>query len=178
MSDPLEVTPGERGVVRIFTTDLEPEGDAAITPKNVGRLLGDGVVLNHEKVEVFPSRMVEGMGLASYLQEGHGVAEEELGGKAAVLNALSGLVIVIPSSAFPAEGASLEPNAALRFIGAFREEKPSAPVRMASHPSAEGGVPPVGPSPSERRSRQVQKSWIIALGALILAAALVLFIAF
>ena len=60
MANPLEASASERGLVRVFTTDLEPEGDAAITPKNVHKLLGDGIDLDSKKGEVLPAAVVPG----------------------------------------------------------------------------------------------------------------------
>ena len=175
--DQWTVALGERGVVRIFTTDLEPKGDAAITPRNVERLLGTGVALDPKKVEIFPARMIESLGLPHYLREGYGIPEDDMAGKAAVLEALSGLVILIPSSAFQGREAVLDPNPGLRFVAAFSEEAPAPPVRMARSAAAEGAIPPAA-RPGDVRKAQVQvRSWLIALGALILAAAVVLVLA-
>jgi hypothetical protein len=175
MSDPLHVSSAERGIVRVFTTDLDPEGDAAITRKNVARLLGRDIVLDPEKVEVFPASVIEALGLAQYLRDGYAIPDEALAGKAAVLDALSGLVILVPSSAFEGRAVTLDPNAALRFVGAFEEMRTAPPVRMRRSASTEGVISPDGPSPSDRAARRTLSSWIIALGALIIAAALVLF---
>ena len=175
-TDPYTVTQGERGIVRVFTTDLEPEGDAAITPANLQRLLGHDVRLDAEKVEVFPSSVIEGLGLSSYLHEGYGVPHEALAGKSAALDALSGLVILVPSSAFEDRTQVLEPNPALRFIGSFREERAEPPHRMARAGATEDQIEPreirADPVPRQRMG-----SWAIALGALLIAAALVLFVA-
>lgn len=161
----------------MFTTDLEPEGDAAIKAANVHKVLGEGVTLDAKKVEVFPSRVIEGLGLSTYLREGYGIPEDALAGKAAALDALSGLTILIPSSAFGGREQRLDPNPALRFIGAFREPASAPPERMAESASAEGHL-----SPRDEGKRppmpQRRGSWTIALGALIIAAALVLFAVF
>ena len=39
--DPYQVTATEQGVVRLFTTDLEPEGDMAITAQNVNQIINN-----------------------------------------------------------------------------------------------------------------------------------------
>ena len=175
MNDPLEVRSGERGVVRVFTTDLEPEGDAAITPANVAKLLGKDIALHAKKVEVFPARMIDALGLPAYLREGYGIPDEVMAGKAAVLEALSGLVILIPSSAFRGQNLRLKPNNALRFIAAFQEEPSAPPVRMSHHASAEGVVAPSGPSREYREAERHFIWWLVALAALALSGALVLF---
>lgn len=175
MKDPLNVVAGERGVVRIFTTDLDPEGDAAITPANVQKLLGRDIELDPKKVEVFPARVIETMGLPMYLHEGYGIPTEDMAGKAAVLDALNGLVILVPSSAFQGRDVRLSPNPALRFIAAFREEPKAPPVRMSPGAASEGVVAPERPSRAYREAERHFKWWIVALAALALSAALVLF---
>lgn len=175
MTDPLAVRSGERGVVRVFTTDLDAAGDAAITPANVARLLGRDIVLDTRKVEVFPARMIDALGLPEYLRDGYGIAAEDMAGKAAVLEALSGLVILIPSSAFRGQDLRLKPNNALRFIAAFQEDPSAPPVRMSHHASAEGVVAPSGPSREYRDAERHFIWWLVALAALALSGALVLY---
>lgn len=178
MSDPHHISADERGVVRVFTTDLEPEGDAAITAKNVHKVLGEGITLDASKVEVFPSKVIEGLGLSAYLREGYGIPEADLAGKAAALDALSGLIILVPSFAFGGREQVLDPNPGLRFIGAFSEPRSAPPVQMAPSASADGPLSPKEASAPRAGTGQRKGSWIIALGALIIAAALVLFAVF
>lgn len=174
--DPFKVAEHERGVVRVFTTDLEPHGNAAITPKNVQKLLGNEIELDAGRVEVFPSKMIQPIGLTSYLSDGHGIPESDLEGTAAALDALAGLVIVIPSSAFGGKAAVLEPTFGVRFVGAFHEPSPEPPRQMAEKEeevvlSPKGGLPE---DPFNRHGR----GWVLALTALIAAAGLVLFAVF
>jgi hypothetical protein len=175
--DPYTITASERGAVRVFTTELEPEGDAAITPQNVHKLLGDGVNLVSSKVEVFPSKVLAGLGLTHYLSEGYGVPKEDLAGKAAALDALKGLVILIPSSAFGGNEQVLEPSPALRFIGTFHEPANAPPKTMAETEGAKGLTTPQSRAQAPTQG-SVRYSWLIAIGALIIAAALVLLVAF
>ena len=174
MSDPFDISPSERGVVRVFTTDLDSEGNAAITPENVHRLLGDGLELDPSKIEVFPSTVIEPIGLSAYLSEGYGIPAEDLNGRSAALDRLKGLVIVVASSAFKGKPATLEPRPGLRFVGAFHEPAMDPPVRMADSAASEGQLSPKGTSmPLDRRSGS---TWPFVLGALVIAAALVLFL--
>lgn len=170
--DPLHVPAGERGVVRLFSTELEPEGAAAITSQSVHRLLGEGVTLDPSKVEVFPSRALEAMPLSLYLSEAYGIDEADLDGRRAALDALKGLIVIVPSSAFGGREQNLDPNPALRLVGVFREPAPEAPAIMARHSSAEGrlAAPDKAPPPS---ITPAGRSWVGAIGALILAAVLV-----
>ncbi|NNE87944.1 MAG: hypothetical protein HKN27_07695 [Silicimonas sp.] len=175
--DPYTIKASERGAVRVFTTELEPEGDAAITPQNVYKLLGDGVTLVSSKVEVFPSKVLAGLGLTNYLAEGYGIPPEDMAGKAAALDALKGLVILVPSSAFGGNEQVLEPSPALRFIGMFHEPKNAPPKQMAESEASKGLTSPQSRADT-RSQNQVRYSWLIAIGALIIAAALVLFAVF
>lgn len=177
MFDPFEVSPTETGVVRIFTTDLEPQGNAAITSRNVHKLLGDGIDLDPSRVEVFPSKMIEAIGLSTYLNEGHGIPESDLEGTAAALDALSGLLILITSSAFRGQAATLDPTPGIRFVGAFREPAMAPPKPMAETASAEGTLSPSGTGSEDPFVRH-GRGWVVALVALLAAAGLVLFAVF
>ena len=178
MTDPHTIKTSEFGAVRVFTTELAPEGDAAITAANVHLLLGKDIKLNPKKVEVFPARALAGMGLSAYLSEGYGIREADLAGKAAALDALTGLVVLIPTSAFGGIEQTIDPNPALRFIGTFREPHPEPPVDMASFEAAEGQMTPPATGPDLTSLRRRKGSWIVALGALVIAATLVLFAVF
>lgn len=177
MPDHFQVPSSERGVVRVFVTDLEPEGAAAITASNVHKLLGKDIALDPSKVEVFPAKVIQALGLAAYLYEGYGIAEEDLRGKRSALDALTDLIVLIPSSAFQNQAQTLDPNPALRFIGAFSEPAKAPPAPMARSEAAEGTLTPPR-HVDNAQLRQRKGSWIIALGALIIAAALVLFAVF
>ncbi len=175
--DPFQVAASEFGVVRVFTTDLEPEGDAAITAKNVHKVLGHDLDLIADKIEVFPAKVIAGLGLSAYLAEGYGIPEADLAGKAAALDALNGLIVLVPTSAFGGAAQHLDPKPGVRFIGAFREPRPAPPQAMAPSTSSEGLLSPKSGGdvmPLKHR----RGSWVIALGALIIAAALVLLTVF
>ncbi len=176
MTDPFEVKATEFGVVRIFSTDLEPQGNAAITAQNVQKLLGEGIDLDPSKVEVFPSQMIEPIGLSSYLSEGHGISEEDLAGTAAALDALAGLIILVRSSAFKGQAATLDPTPGIRFVGAFREPETEPPQSMTEVTSTKGVLSPKGSAPDTfvRHGR----GWVLALCALLAAAGLVLYAVF
>lgn len=176
-ADPFQVLASEQGVVRVFATELEPEGAAAITASNVHKLLGKDILLDPAKVEVFPAKVIQALGLTAYLLEGYGIAEEDLRGKRSALDALTDLIVLVPSSAFMNKAQTLEPNPALRFIGAFSEPAKAPPATMAKTSAGEGNLTPPN-TINTMQLRHRKGSWIIALGALIIAAALVLFAVF
>lgn len=175
MSDPFEVPSSERGVVRLFTTDLDAEGNAAITAENVHRLLGENLDLDPSRIEVFPSTVIEEMGLSAYLSEGYGIPEEHLGGTAAKLDRMKGLVILVASAAFKGRQATLAPTDGIRFVGAYREPGMAPPKAMAVPESTEGHLSPVGSDQS--LSTRPGSFWPIALLALLGAAVLLLLVA-
>ena len=176
--DAYQVRASELGVVRVFTTNLDPEGAAAISAGNVHKLLGKDIALDPDKVEVFPAKVIQALGLSAYLAEGYGIAAEDLSGKRSALDALTDLIILIPSSAFLGKTQVLDPNPALRFIGVFSEPARAPPAQMSKPASADGQITPPGGSIDPTARRQGRGSWIIALGALIIAATLVLFAVF
>ncbi|MBT8459560.1 MAG: hypothetical protein KJN60_07830 [Boseongicola sp.] len=171
--DPNQVAATEFGKVRLFSTELDPQDAANITAQNVQKLLGKDIDLDTSKVEVITSKAIEAIGLRQYLITGYGIAEADLKGKAAALDALTGLIILIPSSAFKGKEQTLDPNPALRFIGTFSEEAASAPGPMTPRKSAEGDLTP-GPGHA-RPLPNAGRSWIGAFGALLIAAAIVLY---
>lgn len=171
--DPNHVAATEFGKVRLFSTELDPEDASNITAQNVHRLLGTNINLDPDKVEVISSSAVESIGLRQYLMSGYGIAKADLAGKGAALDALKGLIVLIPTSAFKGLEQSLNASPALRFIGVFAEEAAAPATPMTSRKSAEGDLPP-----GKGHARPIPlagRSWIGALGALIIAAALVLY---
>jgi len=176
--DPHIIAASEHAALRVFATDLDPEGSAAITAHNVQQLLGPDVSIDPMKVEVFPAKVIASLGLAKYLAEGYGIADSDLKGKRAALDALTDLIVLIPSSAFGGSAQVLDPNPALKFIGIFHEPKAEPPAQMPGSTSAEGHFTPQDNRASAHNLNHRQGSWIIALGALIIAAALVLFAVF
>lgn len=175
MTDPFSVASSERGVVRIFTTDLSVEGNSAITPENVHKLLGDRLELDASRIEVFPSTVLETMGLSSYLEEGYGIPKSDLAGTSAALDALKGLVILVASAAFRGQSATLNPKSGIRFVGAFQELLSAPPRSMAPPESVEGKLEENSGASSLGTSRV--RNWPIILLALLAAATLVLFLA-
>lgn len=176
MPDPFTIQSSERGVVRVFTTDLDSEGSSAITPENVHRLLGDRLDLDSSRIEVFPSTVLEAMGLSNYLIEGYGIPEADLRGQAAALGAFRGLVILVASGAFKGQTVELDPKSGIRFVGLFSEPVPAPPETMTAPQAAEGPLSSSGtPMRLDKRSGSM---WPLALLMLLAAAALVLFFVF
>ena len=174
-TDPLAVSEHEFGTVRVFTTALDAEDASNITAQNVHKLLGD-IALKSEKVEVVPTRALEGLGLTGYLREGYGVAAEDLAGRAAQLDSVVGLVVLVPASAFDGRAQLIDPHPSMRFLGLFHEDKATPPRPMAVPEAAEGALETPKAKEKAQPTTGRQRSWFIALGALLIAAALVLLV--
>ena len=162
--DPLTVLAGERGVLRVFTGDLLEEGD--VTPETVQGLLGEGVVLNPAKVEVFPPAAIQPVGMAAYLAEGHGIPIEDLDQEA--LETLTGLVIVVPSSAFEGRQVALTLNEGIRLVVAYREPSAAPPRAMAEPGRVETPLAPSSASKPILRTRWNIMAVVLVLLALVL----------
>ena len=129
-NDPLAVRPDEFGLLRIFALDR----DEIVTRHGVANLIG--ALVDPDKVEVVDTKDVAVMGLAAYLVEGYGMAEDDIADETDALNAIDGHVVLIPTSAFNGEEATLDPSPPLRFIGLYGEAEPEPPApRVASRSS-------------------------------------------
>jgi len=152
----LDVPANEAGRIRVFAlsmTDKEakalaanispvPETDGARSYQE--EVLG-GEELDHDHVEVFPVKNLEGLGLSDYLVEGHGALKEDVARDKAKLSALVGWAMVVLSRAFRGHARRLSLDPRLTLIGVYRQEGVDwtpAPVESATaEPSASGAKP-------------------------------------
>jgi len=168
MSARIHVGAGERGRVWVFAVDLDREGLAAFTRRNGDwpprAALGAGA-LDPDHVEVIAVSDLEGVGLSRYLEEGYGIAPEELDGLRAWLDAERGAVMVLSARALGGAAQTLSPRAPLRLLASLAEER--APVSFAPLPSeaAAGTVAPATASPAPRGSQ----GWLWLLIAVLAA---------
>jgi hypothetical protein len=163
MSETFHVKSTEHGLVRLFAVDLPPE---KIESFDVAEALGVKA-LDPAQVELFAVSDLTGLGLSGYLNEGLGIAREEL--DSARLDALTGCVLIVRSAAFQGQSVKLSPKAPLRWVGTYPEE--SAPVKFEPLPSAAalGDVPP---PTSKKRSSDAAMSGRVAMIALLVIFAL------
>ncbi|GGL53820.1 hypothetical protein [Wenxinia marina] len=154
----MTIPANERGAVRVFAVDLPPEAAkefAGGAPGTVAQALGTSE-LGARHVEVFDVADLKGVGLASYLEQGLGVAPGELDGDRARLDAVTGTVAIVLSGAFDGERRSLAVSSPLRWLGTWHEADAETPEIALSSASAEGAAPigeagaPVGASPGSR----------------------------
>lgn len=152
MPDPLRVTGGEHGIVRVFAIAAEAEdaprwrvpdredADGAEADWALPAALGVDR-LEPRDVQVFPARELGGMGLSDFLAQGYDLGEDQLAQARAALDAADGIVAVIRSGAFDAP-ATLSPSAEVRPLGAFAE--PSVAPSLAQVGDYESARPGSG----------------------------------
>lgn len=175
MSERIEITSASRGQVWVFAVDIDATEIKTFTAKNgdwpMARALGVET-LETEHVEVFPVTDLEGVGLVGYLEQGLGVAEDQLDGLRARLDGIKGVVMVLTARAFGNDTVVLTPSAPLRLVASFSEDRP--PVQFEPLPSdaAKGTV--AGPASDDETVRG--RGWSGPL-FLVLAAILITLIA-
>lgn len=150
MSEKFDVSATEMGLVRLFKIDLPPEeidafGDDSDGPGALETALGVQY-LDRGFVDLFPVDNLEGVGLAVYMVEGLGVSEAEVDPVREQLNTIEGHVLVVLSRAFGGEAATLTPNAPLRWIGTFVEDRAAVQFEPLSSDAAE-----MTPTPEAKR---------------------------
>ena len=173
MSTRIEVRQGEQGRVWVFAVDLDAAELAAFTRRNGGWPVQEALgatALDPAHVEVFPVSDLEGVGLARYLEDGHGVPPEQLDGLRARLDAQKGAVMVVTSRAVRGAAQTLTPRAPLRLLASFSEEH--RPVRFDKLPSEAAAATAPAPS-SEPAPSPAAHSGRVAMIALVVLFVLV-----
>ena len=164
---PISVTATEAGVVRVFALSMD---DAAAQSLKTGDALAQtfgGAALDATHVEVFALADLGEMSLPDYLIEGAGVQQAALESDRAKLNALSGSVMVIYSSAFGGKALELTPDRALTLIGSYPQEGTDWTGAIdLSTPSA---LPKTPEGPAKKRPSDAAMSGRIAMLALLVA---------
>ena len=177
MTDRITIKPTEHGVVRVFAVDLTPEEIKPFNRRNGSWPLQQALgadTLDPDHLELFPVEDLDELGLARYLEEGHGIDADEISEMRQRLGGLSGHVLIVKSRAFGGTAQTLEPRAPLRLIASFNEDR--APVSFDPLPAegargTTGGKPP--PSPAAMSGRVAS----IALLVLFLLVAVVVWVA-
>ena len=173
MTARIAVRQGEQGRVWVFAVDLDGEDLSAFTRRNGGWPLQQALgaeALDPNHVEVFPVSDLEGVGLARYLEEGHGVPPDQLADMRARLDAQAGTVMVLTSRAVRGATQTLTPRTPLRLLASFSEEH--SPVRFEPLPSG-GAAPPTAIPEKTRGTSNSALSGRVAMVALLVLFALV-----
>ncbi|MEM8730165.1 MAG: hypothetical protein AAGF79_09620 [Pseudomonadota bacterium] len=147
MSAPhLTLPAGERGRVRVFSLSMSDDEAEVLEPADA---LGVAP-LDPARVEIFPVKNLEGLGLTGYLVEGCGIPESEVARDRTRLDALDGHVLLLFSRAYGDTGVTLSPAPALTLIGSYDEDRPEttgpAPESASARPR------PAKSSPRETRN--------------------------
>ena len=171
----LTVTPNKQGLIRVFAvnrpaTEMRQAIDAQSKDAIATELLG--TTLPDNGFELFPAADLAGVGLAGYLSEGHTIPADQLAGARSKLDALDGYVLLVFSSAFNREGASLKPSADLTLIGTYGEAQPDMTTRQIDSEAAQPytGMPQQAPAtpPKSHASGSLVVAALIVLAGLIL----------
>ncbi|RVT82270.1 hypothetical protein DXV76_17495 [Rhodobacteraceae bacterium CCMM004] len=166
----LTVDADEWGTVRLFSLDADaPEAAALAQPAGpdaptLKRLLGadriDATPVQAARVED-----LEGLGLAGFMTEGLGIAPEAVAANRARIDAVRGVVVVVPAKALSGTAQTLEPQPPLRFVGLYREADAApptpeiAPSRSAAPMAA--ATPTAEPAPAAGGGRP---GWLVIAG--------------
>ena len=171
MTNVIEIPAGERGVIRIFDLDMAPEQARFLRePGALAQVLGiDAINLDH--VEIFPISDLEELGLAGYLTQGCGIAEDEVAPERDRLAALEGHVLLLRSRAFDGAATRLTPARQIRHIASFGER----PINWSAppQPTPESSKLYIGPKLSPRAARHVSRRIGAALFAVVMSAIVV-----
>ena len=162
MSETFTIRANEHGLIRVFVVDL-PKRE--IDGFDVAHALGPGA-LDPAQVELFDLSDIGEIGLSGYMNEGLGIAPDEL--DAPRLDALSGPVLILRSAAFRGQAVTLTPKAPLRWIGTYAEQ--TTPVKFEPLPAGkpENG----GASEPKTRPSDAAMSGRVAMTALLVIFAL------
>ncbi|MEB8388225.1 hypothetical protein OO012_13380 [Rhodobacteraceae bacterium KMM 6894] len=152
MSAPIKISNTEAGIVRLFTVDLPPEDIAKFTTRNGRWPLAEALdadALDPNYIDVFDVSDLQGLGLTTYLADGHGIPEDQLAAMRPRLEGLHGTIMVVTSRAFSGQAQTITPRAPLDLIASFTEDR--APVSFDPLPDASAKDTPSPASDSTRK---------------------------
>lgn len=169
MSDTMQITATEHGVVRLFAIETAQPFDhsALATALGIDRL-------DTKQADIITIDDLDELGLEGYLALGMGIAADEIEAMRPQIAALKGDVALIRSAAFGGKPVTLTPKAPLRWIASFGEvplDTIATPIKTAS---AEGHI--TGKTPPPRPSNNRVLLWILAAFALIVVITISMFI--
>ncbi|WP_425038054.1 hypothetical protein [Primorskyibacter sp. S187A] len=163
---PMHIRESEAGRVRIFAIDL-PMTEAqrlTQTPGALAAMLGLSEI-DTGQLEIFDTSDLAGMGLETYLLEGHAIPQDELTPMRWQLDALEGPVMILRSAAILQRPVDMRPAAPLRWIATFGEAQATTPVVPLKAETARGSL---GGAPAPRR--QKSSLWSLLVAAMLVAA--------
>jgi hypothetical protein len=145
----LAIPANDRDGVRIFTARLSPDDLHRDKARLAAELLGDAD-LDPAYIEIFDLADLAAVGLAVYLGEGMGIPDTALAADRALLDSLTGPVLILRSKALHGREVALTLDPRLTLVAAYAEEHP--PVHFEPLPSAAAQgtlspTPPPDPTP-------------------------------
>ncbi|WP_113912401.1 hypothetical protein [Roseovarius dicentrarchi] len=173
MSDKIEITERETGIVRVFAVDIPADQIAAFTARNGRWPLREALgadALDPDHIEVFDASDLAGVGLPKYLIDGHAIPEDQIAPMRTRLDGQTGTVLVATSRAFANTAQTLSPRAPLRLIASFSEAH--TPITFGALPdaSAQPQQPePEAPAPRKKPSDAAMSGRVATVVLLILA---------
>ncbi len=173
MSDRIEIKSSETGIVRVFAVDISTDEIGAFTARNGRWPLREALgaeTLDPEHIQVFDAADLTGVGLPGYLIDGHAIPEDQIAPLRGRLEAQTGTVMVITSSAFSSTAQVLTPRAPLRLIASFSEAH--TPITFGALPdaSAQPQQPdPDTPAPRKKPSDAAMSGRVAMVVLLVLA---------
>lgn len=129
MATEITISQNEHGLVRLFKVDLPADEALSLTdePARLASLLGASA-LDMEQLEIFDVADLAGLGLESYLAEGHGIDDADLAPHRWHLDALEGPLLILRSAALTHRPETLRPKEPLRWIATFGEARDDIPL--------------------------------------------------
>ncbi len=152
MSLDIPISATEHGIVRVFAINLPPaeaavwETDAAREKRLVETALG-AEEIDYSHLEVIDLDALKALGLSTYLIDGLALPETLIARDRARLDALSGRILIMWSTAFAGREQVLKPGRQVTLIGAYREEPGAGVFEPIPSEAARGGTG--SPEPDE-----------------------------
>mgnify|MGYP001803584583 CR=1 FL=1 len=171
---PLDIPKHELGVTRVFALSMTSQEASHLRDDVVTQAKALGAApVNTNGIEVFPLSDLGDMGLAGYLREGVDANPDDLARDKAKLAALDGWVMLVHSTAYAPQGATLAPISALTLIGTYAQtaaEQPTVALEAEAAKPFTGAAPKALP---ERAQMRASGSWVV-IALILLTIALVL----
>lgn len=170
----IEIPKFETGTTRVFSLSMDATTARKLRDDTSYQAILLGAAPPHpEAVEVFALSDLGDMGLTGFLLDGVDADPGDINRDKAKLGALEGWVMLIHSSAFAPEGATLTPDPALTLIGTYSQTPADKPTETLEAEAAKPytGTPPEAP-PEVTQTRSFATWVVIALGFVVLAIAL------
>ncbi len=123
--------------------------------------------LDPDRVEVFKPAALGDYALSRYLIEANGMDAGSVGPDAAMLDALTGPILLLHASALPAEIGRLDPRPPLDLIGRYTE---SLDFSLRAAPTSAAAAGPTIPAPRKAPSAAAQSGRVATVALLVLFA--------